>query len=93
MYFDGEWGTICDNGWDIDDANIACNEMGFPGAEKVLTGNEVQDGTGRIWLDNMECTGVLERYLKECHHSGWGSVSCGHDRDAGVKCRPKGRCH
>lgn len=66
--------------------------MGFAGAERVLTGNEVEDGKGRIWLDNMECTGVLERYLKQCFHSGWGNVNCGHDRDAGVKCRPKGRC-
>lgn len=93
IYFDGQWGTICDNGWDIDDANIACIEMGFAGAEKALMGSDVQDGKGRVWLDNMQCTGVIETFLKECPHGGWGNVKCGHDRDVGVKCRPKGRCH
>ena len=77
----------------MDDANIACAEMGFPGAERALMGSEVEDGQGRVWLNNVECTGVLERFLKDCPHTGWGNASCGHNRDAGVKCRPKGLCN
>ena len=44
-------------------------------------------GTGRIWLDNVQCTGN-ERTLMDCTASSGSSGvnSCTHDQDAGVKC-------
>ena len=32
IYYDGQWGTICDNQWDINDATVVNNSLGFPGA-------------------------------------------------------------
>lgn len=47
-------------------------------------------GSGRIWLDNVQCTGT-ERSLAECTVVSSGVNSCSHAQDAGVIC-PPGKC-
>ncbi len=42
-------------------------------------------GTGRIWLDNVQCAGS-ERVLMNCTAGSSGNNSCTHAQDAGVRC-------
>ncbi|NXC51346.1 DMBT1 protein, partial [Penelope pileata] len=42
-------------------------------------------GSGRIWLDNVQCSGT-ETALSECHARPWGVNDCNHGEDAGVVC-------
>ena len=34
--YDGDWGTVCDHGFDREAADVACKQMGYRRSEKVL---------------------------------------------------------
>ncbi|PFX30127.1 Deleted in malignant brain tumors 1 protein [Stylophora pistillata] len=85
----GIWGTICHDSWDIRDADVVCNELGYDGALSAPGNATFGRGTGRIWLNDVQCVGN-ETSTLQCNHSGWGVNICGHHEDAGVMCRPKG---
>ncbi|XP_068677075.1 uncharacterized protein [Montipora foliosa] len=84
FYYD-QWGTICDDGWDINDANITCRQLGFPGASAAYHGSYYGPGTGRIWLNDVACSGS-ETHLCKCGHRGWDTHNCTHRSDASVNC-------
>ena len=87
---DGQWGTICDDEWDINDARVACRQLGYPDAVSPLQGGQVPAGSGPIWLDDVVCTGK-ERSIASCSHRGWGNQDCKHPEDAGVVCNLTGK--
>ena len=89
VFHKGEWGTICDDSWSLNDAKVVCRELGYLYAVRTLSGYQVPDGTGQIWLDNVDCTGK-EQSLSHCYHGGWGIHNCGHAEDAGVECSSTG---
>ncbi|XP_031569538.1 putative DMBT1-like protein [Actinia tenebrosa] len=88
VYMNKEWGTICDDAWDITDAGVFCRHLGFPGAVSAYTNLEFGAGTGKIWLDDHVCTGAETHFLK-CNSRNWGEHDCGHSEDAGVKCQKR----
>ncbi|KAA0724888.1 Scavenger receptor cysteine-rich domain-containing group B protein [Triplophysa tibetana] len=82
----GVWGTVCDNGWDLSDAAVVCRQLGCGAAKEAKSKAYFGKGSGRIWLDNVACTGK-ETTLKNCSASSWGKNKCGHHKDAGVICQ------
>ena len=86
IFYNGQWGTVCDDDWDIYDATVVCRQLGYTKAAKALQRRDVPDGTGKIWLDDVICTGT-ERNLASCSHPGWGKYRyCYHFQDVGVDC-------
>ena len=85
----GLWGTVCDYGWDIHDAQVVCNQLGFGKATAAIHDAFYGEGIGRIWLDHLNCVGN-EESIKNCSHNGWDSYYaqyyCSHGDDASVKC-------
>ena len=86
MFLNGEWGTVCDDGWDINDAHVACRELGYSYALSYQCCARYGRGSGRIWLDDVGCLGG-ESSLLNCSHNGIGVLrSCSHSEDVGVVC-------
>ena len=85
VYHNGEWGTVCDDGWDLNDAQVVCRELDFGRAINGSSQAFYGQGSGRIWLDNVNCIGT-ELAIEDCSHRGWGIEDCFHSQDAGVKC-------
>lgn len=90
VFYSGEWGTVCDDNWaDAANARVVCRQLGLPysGARAETTNAYYGQGSGRIWLDDVSCTGSEGR-LDQCgrRNNQWGSNNCGHNEDVVVFC-------
>ena len=66
----------------MNDAHVTCRMMDLIGARAF---KKFGPGSGRIWLDDLECNGN-ETNLFNCTHSGIGIHDCAHSEDIGVVC-------
>uniref|UniRef100_A0A8C1XSG8 SRCR domain-containing protein n=1 Tax=Cyprinus carpio TaxID=7962 RepID=A0A8C1XSG8_CYPCA len=81
----GQWGTVCDDYWDLADAAIVCRELDCGEPVDALSAAHFGPGSGPIWMGMTFCTGS-ESTLKNCGSYGWGIHTCNHSEDAGVNC-------
>ena len=83
VYYSGEWGTVCSDGWDDSDSSLVCSQLGFKSSK---TSEESVPGTGRIFLDNVICSSN-DTILANCGHYGVGiTINCDHSKDVAIKC-------
>ena len=86
VYFNGEWGTVCDDGWDTVDATVVCRQLGFSSSSVGAYGSATYgQGTGPIWLSRLSCFGN-ESSLFECGQLSVATKNCTHSDDASVYC-------
>ena len=85
MFYNNEWGTVCDDSWDMSNAAVVCRQLGCGAAVSAPGSSRFGWGAGPIWLDDVSCTG-RETNLSECQAKAWGIHNCHHGEDAGVVC-------
>ena len=82
------WGIVCDNWFDINDANVFCKMLGYTnGAEDYYSGSHFGHGNLDFHLDEMQCIGAEESFL-DCPANSWNNHNCNSGKAAGVKCYP-----
>ncbi|NXE83765.1 CD6 protein, partial [Cochlearius cochlearius] len=83
MEQEGAWGTVCDDDWDLADANVVCRQLQCGWATRVHGGGAFGRGSGPILRDEVGCEGH-EEHLWDCPAAL--EHDCSHKEDAGVVC-------
>ena len=87
VYYNSEWGTVCDDSWGSSDATVACRQMGFVSVSDSYSSRFGSGASSQsIWLDDVACSGSESRLI-DCDHAGIGRDNCGHSEDVGIVCR------
>lgn len=75
-------------GWDLVDARVVCQQLGFVGAVSTSRAVKVSipEGSGTIWISGAQCKGS-EGSIGECSlEEAWGMTHCSHSEDVAVEC-------
>ena len=86
VYYNCQWGAVCNDGWNLNDGEVVCRELGFGQAISAARAyGQYRQHIGIIWLSELNCTGT-ELSIANCSHSGWGMNDCDHSNSASVRC-------
>ena len=85
--YNGTWGSVCDDGFDINVGHVICRQLGYPEAIAIPCCSAFGVGGGPFWLAGVKCQGN-EGSLFDCKLGEWGhNNGCGRYDDASVVCR------
>ncbi|XP_039077101.1 macrophage scavenger receptor types I and II isoform X1 [Hyaena hyaena] len=57
VFHSGQWGTVCDDHWELRSGQVICRSLGYQGVQAVRKGAYFGQGTGPIWLNEVFCFG------------------------------------
>ncbi|VDI01206.1 Hypothetical predicted protein, partial [Mytilus galloprovincialis] len=88
VYHNGNWGTICDDMFDINDARVLCHTLGFSSSHPVipkLTPYGSFSSSSPVLMDDLKCLGT-ETDIANCRFNGWGKSDCTYRESISISC-------
>ena len=82
----GQWGSICSDGWTMQSASIACNQLGLvlnPDDWNLSYDNPSDPSSGEMMMTHVDCS-ALDTDLRQCRHETTVENYC---RNAAVSLR------
>ena len=88
LYQNGQWGTVCDDTWDMKDAAVVCKYLQCGKAQKIPSSDFYGRGSTKMLVGEMSCNG-REHSPDECKQKNIGSSTCNSTSVAGLLCSGK----
>ncbi|XP_029109959.1 scavenger receptor cysteine-rich type 1 protein M130-like [Scleropages formosus] len=85
VYRWGQWGTVAQYNWDLNDAAVVCRQLGCGSAVVTPIRAHFGEGSGRVLLRDVSCNGS-ESALRDCGAVDFRHIDFPHKFDAGVIC-------
>lgn len=91
LKINGQWGTVCNYGWTVQDAALVCQQLGYvlnPN-DWYIERNEIPDAgkSEPVILSNVDCQDYdLDITKCQAETTVDFSNSCDHDNDVGIRC-------
>ena len=89
LYQNGQWGSVCDETWDMNDAAVVCTYLQCGRAQKIPNSGFFGRGSTNMLIGEISCTG-REHSPDECRQQNIGSSTCNSTSVAGLLCSGKG---
>ncbi|XP_044182828.1 hemicentin-1-like [Acropora millepora] len=89
VFYQGKWGKICRNEWDINDVKVVCRQLGFQSDLAEFLGMDTKDENISVAISNVACTGQ-ESVFASCKRRD-GNYRCSNNIGAQALCEPKNR--
>ena len=90
VFYNGKWGKICRNKWNLEDVEVICRQLGFKHAVAEFVTLDMKDEDLPFVMSDVACNGE-EPELSSCRRTdGKLNVDCQSDgTGAEALCEPK----
>ncbi|XP_059497838.1 deleted in malignant brain tumors 1 protein-like [Stegostoma tigrinum] len=86
IYYNRTWGSVCDDSWDMVDAQVVCKQLGCGDALDMTLPSSYGLGSVPVLLKDVKCSGN-ETFLWECPSARLGQQDdCSHKEDVRIIC-------
>ncbi|XP_016406647.1 scavenger receptor cysteine-rich type 1 protein M130-like [Sinocyclocheilus rhinocerous] len=85
VYHNAVWGSVCDDQWDISDAQVVCRQLGCGAALRTDGISAFGAGAGVVWMNKVECRGN-EIHLWDCPLSLNNHTDCSRKKLVRLTC-------
>ena len=82
----GRWGTVADDAWDMDDAEVVCQQLGCGSAASTKFTWRISQVSSPVMLVRVNCNGT-EKAIWDCNIKRWGPYSLRRTYNASVVCQ------